>query len=345
MRVRPDAGGIIFTVSGADVSFLNVEIQGQNRSIQHVWFVNPSADRFTLVNSSVTDVLFTGSVTASMVRVRNGVDDLYIVNNVFRNLIADNPAPAKARMRGVLISGAPVNGKNSGGGITASNVFKNLQSNGQGDDADAFVVQGLQDSANTANTFQPNNRHLFIANRGIDAGKRLFKAQAGGVDVHSNFNHWQTPTGSVGTRVTRDHFAFLGGSYHRITNNRAISDFVNPNSESFFIQFQTHRLAGEAFNSTDIQANFNRYTHNTSTNNGESSYAFEVYDFAFNGQVNWPSNSEIKNNLVDGSGQLRYHYWFRINNLGNDPGDSMGLQFDLENNAIEVPFSQAEFRP
>ena len=345
MRVRPDDGGIIFNVSGADVSFLNVHIQGQNRSIQHAWYVNSSADRFALVNSSVLDVRFTGSVTASMVRVRNGADDLYIVNNVFRNLIADNPAPAKARMRGVLISGPPVNGQNSSGGITASNIFRNLQSNGQGDDADAFVVQGFQNSANTANTFQPDNRHLFIANRGIDAGKRLFKAQAGGVDVHSNFNIWQTPTGSLGTRVTRDHFAFLGGSYHRITNNRAISDSVNPNSESFFVQIQTHRLAGQSFDSTDIQVNFNRYTHNTSTDNGESSYAFEVYDFDFNGQVAWPGNSEMKNNRVDGSGQLRFHYWFRINNLGDDAGDPLGLQFDLEDNTIVVPFSQAEFRP
>ena len=344
MRIRPESGGIIFTVSGADVSFLDVHVQGQNRSIQHVWFVNSSADRFTLVNSSVTDVLFTGSATASMVRVRNGADDLYIVNNVFRDLIADNPAPAPARMRGVLISGPPVNGQNSVGGITASNIFRNLQSNGQGDDADAFVVQGFTDGVNTANTFPPNNRHLFIANRGIDAGKRLCKAQTGGVDVHSNFNHWATATGPVGTRITRDHFAFLGGSYHRVTNNRAISDFVNPNSESFFVQFQTHRLAGQSFDSTDIQVNFNRYTHNSSTDNGESSYAFEVYDFAFNGQVAWPSNSEIKNNRVDGRGQLRFHYWFRINNLGDDPGDPMGLQFDFENNTIVVPFSQAEFR-
>ena len=345
MRVRPDAGGIIFTVSGADVSFLNVQIQARNRSIQHAWFVNPSADRFTLINSSVKDVLYTGTQTASMVRIRNGADDICIVNNFFQNLIADNPAPARARMRAVLISGPPVNGQNSSGGITASNVFRNLQSNGQGDDADAFVVQGLRDNTNTTNTFQPNNRHLFIANRGIDCGKRLFKAQSGGIDVHSNFNHWKTQTGPLGTRVTRDHFAFLGGSYHRISNNRAISDFVNPNSESFFIQFQTHRLVGQSFDSTDIQVNFNRYTHNTSTNNGESSYAFQVYDFDFNGQVAWPNNSELKNNQVDGSGQLRFHYWFRINNLGNNPGDPMGLQFDLENNSISVPFSQAEFRP
>ena len=164
-------------------------------------------------------------------------------------------------------------------------------------------------------------------------------------DVHSNFNHWKTETGPLGTRVTRDHFAFLGGSYHRVTNNRAISDFVNPNSESFFVQFQTHRLVGQSFDSTDIQVNFNRYTHNTSTNNGESSYAFQVYDFDFDGQVDWPRNSELKNNQVDGSGQLRFHYWFRINNLGNNSGDPMGLQFDLQDNSIGVPFSQAEFRP
>ena len=324
MRIRPEAGGIIFTVSGPDVSFLNVHIQGQNRSIQHVWFVNASADRFTLVNSSVQDVLFTGSVTASMVRIRNGADDVYIVNNIFRNLIADNPAPARARMRAVLISGPPVDGQNSRGGITASNIFRELQSNGQGDDADAFVVQGFTDGVTTTNTFDPNNRHLFMANRGIDCGKRLCKAQTGGVDVHSNFNHWKTPTGPVGTRVTRDHFAFLGGSFHRITNNHAISDFVNPNSESFFVQFQTHRLVGDSFDSTNIQVNFNRYTHNSSTDNGESSYAFEVYDFAYNGQVAWPSNSEITNNRVDGRGQLRFHYWFRINDLGNDPGDPTG---------------------
>ena len=350
MHIIPNSVGntTVFTVSAPDVSFVNVDIDVENRSILFGWSVRASADRFSLVNSSIQDILYTGTSTAAALRIYNGVDDVYIVNNVFRNIIADNPAPATARERGIWFSGAPVNGQNSKGGITASNLFENLQSNGQGDDADAFVVQGFSSDENTSNTFLPTDRHLFIANIGIDCGKRLVKAQSGGIDVHSNFNHWKTRTGPVGTRVTRGHYIFHGGSYHRVTNNLATTDFVNPSSESFFVQIQTHRHPGEANESTDNVVNCNSYTHNAFTENGESSYGFMVYDTTWNGQVTWPKNSEMKNNHVDGGGELRFHYWFRINtdgNAPNDPGDSMGLQFDHENNTIAVPFKDGEFRP
>ena len=345
MRVVPNSTGntTVFTVTTPEVTFLNVHIDGQNSSILYGWSVRSDADSFSLVNSSIKDVVYTGTSTAAALRIYNGANDVYLVNNSFRNLIADNPAPATARMRAILISGDPVNGENSKGGITASNLFENLQSNGQGDDADAFVVQGFGDDQNTSNTFQPNDRHLFIANVGIDAGKRIMKAQSGGVDVHSNFNHWATAMGPLGRRVTRGHYIFHGGSYHRVTNNLAISDFSNPNSESFFVQIQTHRYPGDANESTDNVVNCNSYTHNASTDNGASSYGFMVYDISWNGSVVWPKNSEMNNNHVDGSGELRFHYWFRINSDGNapnDPGDPMGLQFDHTNNTISVPFVQ-----
>ena len=350
MQIIPNSTGntTVFTVTASDVTFLNVHIDGQNSSILYGWSVRADADRFSLVNSSVKDVIYTGTSTAAALRIYNGTDHIYVVNNSFRNLIADNPAPATARMRAILISGNSVDGQNSKGGITASNIFENLQSNGQGDDADAFVVQGFGDDQNTSNTFQPDDRHLFLANVGIDCGKRLVKAQTGGVDVHSNSNHWATGSGPLGTRVTRGHYIFHGGSYHRVTNNLAISDFLNPGSESFFVQIQTHRYPGEAYESTDNVVNCNSYTHNASTDNGESSYAFMVYDIAWSGSVVWPKNSEMRNNHVDGNGELRYHYWFRIGNNGNapnDPGDPMGMQFNHANNTISVPFSVGEFRP
>ena len=348
MQVIPNSVGntTVFTVTAPDVTFVNVAIDAQNSSILYGWSVRASADRFSLVNGGVQNVHYTGNSTAASIRVYNGTDDIYIVNNIFRNLIADNSAPATARMRGVWFAGDPDNGQNSKGGITASNLFENLQANGQGDDADAFVAQGFGDEQNTSNTFQPNDRHLFLANVGIDCGKRIMKAQSGGVDVHSNFNHWKTPTGPLGERVTRGHYIFHGGSYHRVTNNIAISDFLNQNSESFFVQFQTHRWPGEANESTDIIVNCNSYTHNAAgvISNGESSYAFRISDAAWNGRVTWPKNSELKNNYVDGSGQLRFHYWFKID-APNNPGDPLGNQFDYENNTIDVPFESAEFRP
>ena len=350
MQIIPNGVGntTVFTVTASDVAFVNIHIDGQNSSILYGWSVRASADRFSLVNSSIQDVTYSGTSTAAALRVYNGVDDIYIVNNSFQNLIADNPAPATARMRAILISGNPDNGQNSKGGITASNLFENLQSNGQGDDADAFVVQGFGDDVNTSNTFQSDYRHLFIANVGIDCGKRLVKAQSGGVDVHSNFNHWATATGPLGIRVTRGHYIFHGGSYHRVTNNLATTDFQNPNSESFFVQIQTHRYPGEAYESTDNIVNCNSYTHNTSTNNGESSYAFMIYDIAWSGSVVWPKNSEMKNNHVDGNGRLKYHYWFRVGtdgNAPNDPGDPQGTQFNHENNTIAIPFDNGEYRP
>ncbi len=302
-------------VTTPDVSFINSPIDMLEREVTNGFLVYDNGDRFTLVNGGIANQINrAGNAGSAMLRINQGANDVYIVGNTFKNGFASDQGYS---IRGIHYSG-PDRGFVPSGGIIASNHFENLQSSEKGADADAFVAQGFD----LNNQF--SKRLLFAANVGVDAGKRLIKAQSGGIDAHSNSNWWKTPNGPEGRRVTRVHYDSHGVSNVRWTNNYARTDYTNPNSESFFMQMLTHLWDADYNNSNAVFKN-NVYEHNEEAA-GRAPYVFRLVDRAAKGGPAWPRNSQFADNHLRGSGTVGYVYWFKD---GNDP---TGKAFNHKNN-------------
>ena len=155
-----------------------------------------------------------------MLRLYEGTDDVYIVNNEFIHSIGG--ANGSTSIRGIRVASANI-GVVPKGGIIASNLFEDFQAAATDNHADAIVFQGFD----LDNQYQMGFRMAVMANVGINSGKSLIKAQAGGVDAHSNVNHWRDLNGELGVRVTLAHFTNDGVSNCRWTNNLGITDESN----------------------------------------------------------------------------------------------------------------------
>ena len=217
-------------------------------------------------------------------------------------------------------------------------MFKNLQNATAHNDADAFVDQGFDDG----NIFSENL--LFLANIGVNAGKRLVKAQTGGIDSHGNFNWWKDLRGPYGGRVTRAHYDNHGVSSTRWTNNIAVTDHSNPESESHFLALGNHKFK-EGLEVSNVVLSNNIYCHNDTTEGARSSYAFFIFDHDGDSNISWPKESEISNNSISGSGELKFVYWFRNGRDNSVPGpDQYGLHFVHENNRVDVRIANSKYR-
>ena len=315
-------------LSSPDVTFLRVDLDLENKQYSIGIDVTNGADRFAFVESSIQNLFHGTSANGDMMRLSEGADDVYIVNNVFKHAIGISPPNSNLTVRGIRVGSTNV-GVTPKGGIIASNLFEDLQATGTGDDADAVVCQGFD----LNNQYQIGFRMAFMANVGINCGKRLLKLQSGGVDAHSNVNHWRDYTGELGERVTRCHYDNLGTSNTRWTNNLGITDQSNINSENFFMQMQTHRYSSD-FNTENIVWSCNKYIHNDDTSSGRAPYAYFIVDFndSANG-FEWPSNSYIRDNIVEGTGTFRFVWWFKF---GNDP---FGMNFDHLQNQITTNYA------
>lgn len=233
--------------------------------------------------------------------------------------------------RAIYYSSANYSGPTSQRGIIAVNHMENLQSRDYKEDADGSMASGFSQN----NMF--NGNLLFLGNVGVNAGKRTIKALSGGIDAHGNFSWWRDRNGPLGTRVTWTHYDGLGVSKTRWTNNIAITDASNPRSESYFMALQTHQFAAQ-YVMFDIVYKNNLYIHNDDTSEGRKSYVFRISDFDGSNTTDWPADSEISNNVIQGSGTVSF-VWKYFG--GNDP---YGEQFKHENNLIELNF-EAEYRP
>ncbi len=321
-------------VAAPDVTFLRVHLDFENKAYRIGIEVVHTGDRFAFVESSVRNLYNNSNSFGVMLRLYEGTDDVYIVNNEFVHGIAVSDPDENSSIRGIWVASSNI-GVNPKGGIIASNYFENLQAQGRGDDADAFVAQGFD----VDNQYQLGFRLAFMANVGMNAGKRIIKAQSGGIDAHSNVNHWKDLNGELGVRVTRCHYDSHGVSNLRWTNNLAITDNTNPVSESFFMQIQTHTFPGD-LEADNIELHCNKYIHNDDTRDTRSSYGFVVMDFnsGTNG-FEWPMMSNIRDNVIEGSGTMRYIWWFKF---GNDP---FGTQFDHLQNQISIDYEDGLYRP
>lgn len=320
-------------VAAPDVTFLRVHLDLENKQYRMGIEVNDNSDRFAFVESSIKNFYNNSGFSGNMLRLYEAADDVYIVNSEFVHGIG-GAASGNSSVRGIRVASTDT-GVTPKGGIIASNLFEDLQAAGQGDDADGMVFQGFD----LDNQYQMGFRVAVLANVGINSGKRLIKAQSGGVDVHSNVNHWKDLNGELGERVTRCHYDSHGVSNLRWTNNLAITDHSNAGSESFFMQIQTHTFSSD-IEADNIVLQCNKYIHNDDTSGGRSSYVFVIMDFndSTNGYA-WPTMSFIKDNVIEGAGLMRFIWWFKF---GNDP---MGTQFDHLQNTINIANEDGLYRP
>lgn len=313
------------TAASPDVTFFQVTVDLENKPYQYGIDANANADRFALVESTITNLYNNSGGSGAMLRLSHGTDDVYIVNNEFIHGIGESPPDDNSLLRGIVVNSTTRDDPKSG--IIASNLFEDLQAEGRGDDADAMFFGNF-----ASRQYQIGFRMTVMANVGINAGKRLIKAQGGGVDAHSNVNHWKDYLGELGVRTTRCHYDNHGVSNTRWTNNLGISDHSNPNSEAFFMQIGTHLWSDNYF-AENIVFNCNKNIQNENTEDGVLSYGFVITDYSDGANATpWPANSEIKNNVLEGPGTFKWIWWFRY---GNDP---LGTQFDYSGNQISVNY-------
>ena len=327
MNVKPflNTDYRLILVSAVDVTFLRVHLDMENKQFRLGIEVDHDGDRFAFVESSIKNFYNNSGFFGNMLRLFEGTDDVYIVNNEFVHSIGG--ANGSTSIRGIRVASSNI-GSNPKGGIIASNLFEDFQTAALDNHADAIVFQ----SFDVDNQYQMGFRMAVLANEGINCGKSLLKAQSGGVDAHSNVNHWKDLNGELGVRVTLAHYTNDGVSNCRWTNNLGISDQLNPNSDSYFMVLTTDQFAGD-LETDNVVMSCNKYVHNADTSNGKTSHAFTVHDWtAGTNGFNLPVMSNITNNVIEGQGTLRYVWWFR------DVNDSTGSQFDHSQNQITVNY-------
>ncbi len=181
----------IGTITAPDVHIYNSLIDGKNQSgFNAGWIVGDGAHRFTLVNSGVINIYNTkDSSTVYGLSVAEA-DDVHITCNRFENLIGKTAA-----VRGIWINPGSSGSKIIRGGTFANNVGGNFQSKNSASDADTIVLQGHPLKEVQDRPF------LFMANRFVDGGKRLIKMQTGNTKTFSNYYHWKSSNGPLGSRT------------------------------------------------------------------------------------------------------------------------------------------------
>ena len=213
-----------------------------------------------------------------------------------------------------------------------------MQAASVGGNADGFVVQGFFGNNQFAKSV------LFIANSGVDSGKRFVKLQSGGVEMYGNHSWWKTPAGKMGFRKTRGHFGIQYVSNVKMKNNTARTDFSGDGAESHFVLIGNHFWPGE-FEVVNNSVTHNHYIFNEQPSENRKSHVFIILDYDGDEFVGWPLSSAVSNNVISGDGVINYGYWFRNGDVIVASPDPFGLSFEHENNTflIELERTYREF--
>jgi len=203
---------VVWRVKSANVEFYNSIIDAQNLVSAHDgWQVYTGSDNFVLTRSGIENIYHINRSTA--VNAHGvyifGANNFRITCNKFNNLINDSDA-----MRAIRLA---ANGNiPQPKGDVANNECIDLQARplpgGPTIDPEFFVCQGYTGSI---------GRVRVMANRCIDAGKRLTKWQHPDGFVGSNFNFWRNPNDVWGNR-SQKHIVNCQIDADRVTavNNR-----------------------------------------------------------------------------------------------------------------------------
>jgi len=188
---------IVFKVNTSNVEMHGAEVLfGSRRTMTRVWELSANADNFHLTGSKCND--WAGNNTSSTrdgnfsaVWFRGDCKNYHIVGNEFMNLTQDSVGVKSDRSNAFLYNG----GSQFDGGMIANNRIENLQSNGKLDDSEPFTMQNATGPA-------ASNKIKYLANRHVNAGKRMIKVQhdAKNIVAFSNYYEWKDRQGDIGAR-------------------------------------------------------------------------------------------------------------------------------------------------
>jgi|GEM_PF-2916928 len=348
ITLKPVAGATqLIHVQAPGVLHYNVNIDGENQaSVYQCIRILDSADDYTGVKGSAINTWHKkgapGADNLSGGVYRIGLaENFHIAGNSWkdhRNDVEqkhDVSLPTVASCRGVwMVSNktAPVPN-----GVIANNYCENLQSNGNREDAEFFVVQGYAGSAPPLGTVK------VYANRCEDAGKRLTKCQDGGVAVYSNSYWWKTLQGdltSENERQMRTVLAVhLGVSNVHFENNRILI------SQPRFAHVCVWNDSVNGPHSDNLTFNCNEVIfavpHNNGNSGGGEMFFFDnITPSSTTGSE--PTNSSISNNrfMATNGGNIKHYYWLRYGYANVIPWPGLTFTGNVEN----VPATVSRFK-
>jgi len=307
--------GIMILLRAADIKLIDCPQDGQKQARFYLGVDARGADRFHLIRSGLTNMRHTQGKSGGGVFIRS-CKNFHIACCRYENILSAEFEDDTCRSNAIWMNGFG-GGNITDGGIIANNTAINLDSHGDppngNHDAEFFTTQSHDGHGAPVKLF---------ANRCIDAGKRLVKAQQdGGVTALSNDYLWSTNESELGLRnrlaVIAVHFS-VGDVI--VQNNRIGVD--GDKNWSYIMN-----VSGSGLNDNV------RFDHNAiridNPWNGEGYDQLVLVgrDLSYSGSntdsSQEPTNSSMNNNLIYGSGGVNFHYW-------------MGEGFDLNSGTMET---------
>jgi len=314
---------VVWDVNSSNVEFYNSIIDAQNLPSAHDgWRVFSGSDNFILTRSGIENIYHLNGNNAHGVLIL-GANNFRITCNKFNSLINDGDA-----MRAIRVASSE-NIPQPRGDV-ANNESIDIQSRSTGTvDPEFFVCQGFTGSI---------KRIRVMANRCINAGKRLTKWQDPDGFVGSNFYHWREQTGVFGNRIQSSVVnCQLDASRITAVNNR--------------IKIESGGRWGAVL---QVSAEYNNYTFHDirfdcndielidspAANFYALGIAFKNKDSNSPDSMNKLNNCSTSKNVFRGPGGTNHIFSF---NAGYDD-DASSLDIDISGNTVNTPVVISVFR-
>lgn len=330
MAMVPVAGaGRMVNVDSPDVRIFNSPIDARNQSSVYQGFhALDGSDRFTLVNSGVSNLYHRGSRYNAAGVYLNGVSDFHLACNDFSNILnRTSRSGTTSRANAIWMNGR--NAASTSGGVIVNNSATELQSNGQLGDAEFLTIQSYR----RTDVDRPTR---IFANRAVDAGKRFTKHQEDNALVLSNSYEWTVKQGPLGQRRLLSHVEVHSSNNIIARNNRVKIAAQSKFDHLFFTKIKgSGRQDNLHYDCNDIEIVDRLRAGDRATpriitarasSRSRNSTGFEA------------TNSSARDNVVRGSGSIKHYYSFEAGYA------RQGGTFDISNNRFDVPFTHSEFR-
>ena len=216
------------------------------------------------------------------------------------------------------------------GGVIANNTSTELQSNGKINDAEFFTAQSY------ARTDDERPVRI-LANRGVNAGKRMTKHQEDDAVVLSNDFEWRVKKGPLGDRKL---FAMVNVQFsdNIIARNNRFK--VAANGRFDYIFHANAKWKGIVQDNLHFDCNEIDIVDRIPASSGTVSQIIVARNDAEPaGSTSFEAtNSSANYNVVKGTGSVKFHYWF-------GPGYRKdGGRFETKGNEFLIPWVQAKYK-
>lgn len=326
--------GIVYRVNTANVQMYRSLIDAQKLpSAYRGWSLAPAADNFVLSKSGIENIHHKNNSHVAAIWI-NGASDYHITCNKFNNLLVDFESTATFGPVARAILSSSNAGLPSPGGYIANNDSENILSSDDFNSASVagvafFTLQGYEGSEGTVK---------IIANRCVNAGKRLAKCQHPDVYIASNFWHWKDRQGPIGNR-----------KMIAITNCQLDADRVTTINNRIKIEAEARydallQVSPQRNNYTYSNIHFDCNNIELIDTPPETWYAyganFSNKDGTSSDTRNQLANCSFKDNIIRGPGGTNYVFNFGAGYID----DATGLDIDLSGNLVIAPILISVFR-